>query len=89
MSQPTRRVRDITYEQVVEKYDEVAAGTSLGLDFYATELRRRDQATANAASDRLARTSLRLSYATLLLSVVAVVIALLHYYGAAAQVAIG
>lgn len=69
----------MTYEQVMEKYDEAAASTVVGINYYADELRRREQATANAASDRLARTSLRLSYATLLLSMVAVVIALVHH----------
>ena len=79
MSPPIKQLREMAYEQVMEKYDEVAASTSVGLDFYANELQRRDQATANAASGRLARASLRLSYATLLLSVVAVVIALVHH----------
>ena len=79
MSPPIKQLREMTYEQVMAKYDEVAASTSPGLDFYANELQHRDQATANAASGRLARTSLRLSYATLLLSVVAVVIALVHH----------
>lgn len=79
MSLPIRELREMTYEQVMEKYDEAAASTVVGINYYADELRRREQATANAASDRLARTSLRLSYATLLLSMVAVVIALVHH----------
>ncbi|OIQ94686.1 hypothetical protein GALL_233440 [mine drainage metagenome] len=69
----------MTDEQLMDEYDAVAASTFVGINYYADELRRREQAAANRASDRLARASLRLSYATLVLSAVAVVIALVHH----------
>ena len=77
MSLPMKALRALTDDDLVEKYDATAVNTGVGLDYYREELQRREQAAANQASDRLARASLRLACATLVLSVVAVAIALL------------
>jgi len=76
MSLSMKALRALTDDELIRQYDAATEHVVGGIDYYREELQRREQVTANQASDRLARASLRLAYATLVLSAAAVVIAI-------------
>jgi hypothetical protein len=77
MSEPIAKLRAMTDEQIIERHDQAAQNTMVGVDFYLDELRRREQARAIEASDRLARRAFWLGVTNTFLALAAVVVAII------------
>ncbi|HXH78173.1 hypothetical protein [Nocardioides sp.] len=72
-----KQLRDTEDAKLIALHDEVAASTSVGLNYYLEEIQRRQQERAIEASHKLAKTSFWLTVANTALALAAVVIALM------------
>lgn len=77
MSYSIAQMRAMTDEQLIAEHDEHARNTVVATGYYLEELQRREQTRAIEASERLARVAVRLSWASAVLSGVAVVVAVI------------
>jgi hypothetical protein len=74
MSEKIADLRALTDDEIISRHDVIARNTSVGVNFYLDELRRREQARAIAASNRLARAAFWLTVANTALALVAIIV---------------
>ena len=77
MSFTIKDLRNTTDEELIRIHDSLAANASGGIDYYLQELQRRDQQRSAQSSDRLARAAVRLTFASTIAAIAAVVVSVL------------
>jgi len=75
MSMTLAGLHSATDTDLESQHDELARFTSVGVDYYLGEIRRREQAAVMRSNERLAKASLKLGAANTLLAAVAAVAA--------------
>ena len=70
-------LRKVPDEVLITLHDEIAVHTSVGIQYYLDELRRREEMRTIEAANRLARASFWLTLVNSVVAVIAVVVAVL------------
>jgi hypothetical protein len=73
MSEKIADLRALTDDEIISRHDVAARNTSVGVNFYLDELRRREQVRAIEASNRLARRAFWLGVTNTVLALAAVI----------------
>lgn len=74
MAETIRELQVLSTEQLIQKHDEIAAGTTVGTNHYLAELARRDQQQTNCELLRLSRTMTRLTWVITFATIINVIL---------------
>jgi len=77
MSFLIKDLRKTSDEELIRLHDALAEHTSVGVDYYLEELRRRDQRRAGESSERLARAAVRLTIVSTVAAILALCVSVL------------